>query len=171
MNKYDAAKIFGLSGEITPDMVKSAYHQAVKKYHPDVNPAGEEMTKVIIEAWETLNGFSGNLEHEQTEYGDNLMSALNAVHNIMGLNVEICGSWVWVTGTTRDHKERLKETGYKFSRNKVAWYFRPDNKRSFSRGKYTLNQIRTKYGSQQPVTSGYNHLEERTSVRTKGGSA
>ncbi len=40
MNIYDAAKILSLSGSLTPELVKAAYRQACKKYHPDINPAG-----------------------------------------------------------------------------------------------------------------------------------
>ena len=46
---YDAAKLLGLSGKITSEQVKEAYHKACKKYHPDVNPAGEEMMKTKME--------------------------------------------------------------------------------------------------------------------------
>jgi len=52
MNIYDAAKILGLSGSLKPQETKTAYRAAYKKYHPDINPAGEDMMKVINEAYD-----------------------------------------------------------------------------------------------------------------------
>ena len=45
MNIYDAAKILDLKGNISPMDTKKAFLAACKKYHPDVNPAGESMMK------------------------------------------------------------------------------------------------------------------------------
>lgn len=105
MNIYDAAKILGLSGRIDPATTKKAYREACKKYHPDVNPAGDEMMKVVIEAYQALKEHDGDLKEQQTDYGDALNEALNAVLGLHGLIVEICGAWVWITGETKAHKE------------------------------------------------------------------
>lgn len=150
MNIYDAAKILGLSGDVTPQEAKTAYRASCKKYHPDVNPVGEEMMKVINEAYEALKDYSGAIKSEQTDYGDLLNDALNAVFGLSGLVIEICGSWVWLTGDTRAHKDALKEAGFKWAAKKKAWYFRPEQFRSRSKGSTSLEDIRTKYGSQQP---------------------
>ena len=155
MNIYDAAKILGLSGCTDPATTKKAYREACKKYHPDVNPAGHEMMKVVIEAYQALKEHDGDLKEQQTDYGDTLNEALNAVLGLHGLIVEICGAWVWITGETKAHKETLKETGYKWASKKKAWYFRPEEFRSRSRGKSTLNDIREKYGSAKPQRTTY----------------
>ena len=47
MQHSDAVNILGLSGDITSEIVKQSYRLAAKKYHPDVNPAGAEMMKII----------------------------------------------------------------------------------------------------------------------------
>jgi len=76
MNIYDAAKILGLSGEITPEQSKAAYRDACKKYHPDVNPAGENMMKIVNQAYDALKKYSGQIkEDQQTDYGDLLNDA------------------------------------------------------------------------------------------------
>jgi len=54
MNIYDAAKILGLSGDITPEQIKAAYREACKTYHPDINPVGEEMMKLVNAAYEAF---------------------------------------------------------------------------------------------------------------------
>jgi hypothetical protein len=44
----------------------------------------------------------------------------------------------------------LKEAGFRFASKKKRWYFRPENWRSSSRGQYTMEDIRYKYGSERP---------------------
>lgn len=155
MNIYDAAKILGLAGATNPQTTKQAYRTACKKYHPDINPAGEDMMKIINEAFETLKEFSGEFKSEQADYGDNLNEALNAILPLHGLFIEICGAWLWITGDTKTHKDALKEAGFKWASKKKAWYFRPEEFRSRSRGKASLDEIRTKYGSTQPQRKNY----------------
>jgi len=150
MNIYDAAKILGLTGNLNPEDTKAAYHAACKKYHPDINPVGEEMMKIINEAYDALKEYAGVMKSEQTDYGDMLNDALNAISGLPALVIEICGSWVWVTGETRGAKDTLKEAGFKWAAKKKAWYFRPEEFSSRSKGTKSLEEIRAKYGSHRP---------------------
>lgn len=155
MNIYDAAKILSLSGDVTPEIVKKAYVEACKKYHPDINPAGAEMMKVVNAAYEVLKGHSGTIKDEQSDYGELFNDALNAILPLDGLTIEICGVWIWVTGDTRKHKDALKSAGYKWASKKKAWHFRPDQFRGRSHGNTSLDDIRTKYGSKRPAEQGF----------------
>ena len=150
MNIYDAAKILGLTGTLNPQDTKTAYHAACKKYHPDINPVGEEMMKIINDAYDALKEYAGEMKSEQTDYGDMLNDALNAISGLPALVIEICGSWVWITGETREYKDMLKEAGFKWAAKKKAWYFRPEEFSSRSKGTKSLEEIRAKYGSQRP---------------------
>lgn len=150
MNIYDAAKILGLTGSLNPEDTKAAYRAACKKYHPDINPVGEEMMKIINQAFDALKDYTGEMKSEQTDYGDLLNDALNAISGLPALVIEICGSWVWVTGETRGAKDTLKEAGFKWAAKKKAWYFRPEEFSSRSQGTKSLEEIRAKYGSQRP---------------------
>ena len=158
MTPYDAAKILGLSGNITPEIAKDAYRTACKKYHPDINPAGEEIMKFINMSYSVLQDFSGDVKEQETEYGEQLNNALNAVLNLSGLLIEICGAWVWVSGDTKAHKEALKEAGYKWANKKKSWYFRPAQYRSRARGQSSMEEIRVKYGTTRPQKSPRNRL-------------
>ena len=151
MNQYDALKVLGLSGQVTHEDIKKAYKQACSKYHPDKNPAGLEIMKMVNVAYDALKSFDGqaSITQDAAQYGDEMANALN---KISGLNliIEICGAWVWVTGQTKLHKELLKASGFKWASKKACWYFRPaDAKRSRSLGNYTMHEIRAKYGSVQ----------------------
>ncbi len=159
MTPYDAAKVLGLSGEITPELAKKAHREACKKYHPDINPAGEEMMKLVNEAYEALKDYQGDVKEQQTEYGEALNDALNAVFNVPGLIIEVCGAWVWVTGDTKPHRERLKDAGYKWASKKKSWYFRPANYQSRGRGNSSMDEIRAKYGSTRPGGFGNSRIQ------------
>ena len=154
MKITDAAQILGLSGEITPEDVKRAYRQAAMTYHPDRNPAGAEMMKVINAAYDVLRDYTGEIDPETetdgTSYPEVLNEALNAIIALDGLEIEVCGAWVWVDGATYSHRAALKEAGFRFASKKKRWYFRPENWRSSSRGQYTMDDIRQKYGSARP---------------------
>ena len=155
MKTTDAAQILGLSGTITPEDVKSAFRRAAKTYHPDVNPAGAEMMKIVNEAYETLKDHAGDIgetagSSETASYPEALNEALNAIIGLGGLEIEICGAWVWVAGDTYSHRATLKEAGFRFASKKKRWYFRPVDWASTSRGSYSMDDIRNTYGSTRP---------------------
>jgi hypothetical protein len=151
MKQSDAFNILGIPGgqNVTPDDIKRAFRRAAQKYHPDRNPAGLEMMKMINAAYDVVRDFSGEVaESKQTDYGDVLNDALNTIISL-GLNIEVCGAWVWVTGDTKPHKDILKTSGFSWAPKKLAWYYRPADFKSLSRRTYSLDEIRTKYGSEK----------------------
>ena len=52
-----------------------------------------------------------------------------------------------VTGNTFEHRDKLKELGYRYSHNKKCWYWRPYTERSRASKPTTMDYIREKYGS------------------------
>ena len=148
VNKKDAFKILGLSGEINPDIIKQAYRRASMKYHPDRNPSGKEMMQLVNMAYQAIKNFVGDAEISinASQYGETLSQALNEIIGL-GLNIEICGAWAWVSGNTKPHKETLKKTGFKWAAKKCRWFYRPADYKSCSRGHWSMAKIRGVYGS------------------------
>jgi hypothetical protein len=64
-----------------------------------------------------------------------------------GLHLEICGTWLWVTGKTYQVKDTLKELGFRYSSNKLSWYYRKEDDRSPNQEPIPLDLIREKYGT------------------------
>ena len=159
---HGAAKVLGISGEITAEIVEKAYRRAAMKYHPDRNPAGLVMMKAVNAARLALADFRGNLDHpeEAAQYGGDLNDAISHLLHSVGLDLEICGAWLWVTGETRAHKDTIKafETDssnkFRWHSKKLAWYFAPNDfkGRRRSRGNVNMEDIRDRYGSAHVAT-------------------
>jgi curved DNA-binding protein CbpA len=155
MQIRDALSILNLHQQpITLDDIKKSYRRAAAKYHPDHNPAGLEMMQLINAAYDTLKqAYADNkLNHEDhhtgdiPDYGEAFNIALNAIRGL-GLDIEICGAWIWVSGDTRPHKEALKSAHFLWSPHKQSWYFRPEQYRSRNRQSWKMEKIRSVYGS------------------------
>lgn len=167
MNNNDALKILGLKADASQEEIKNAYRHACLKYHPDRNPAGLEVMKLVNVAYETLatQGYDGKGTETTTEtnpsddYGEVLNTAINAVLFLDGIIIEICGLWIWLSGNTYPHREVLKQAGYRWSRPKTAWYFRPEEARGRNHGKpWEFDKIKEVYGSQTPTKQKHQSL-------------
>lgn len=159
MNKAQAANILGLTGIVTANQVTKAYRKQAAKYHPDRNPAGQETMKMINAAYEVLKGLEGELDLDSDQQGndnylDSVNEALNAVVGLEGLNVEVCGTWVWLSGNTKAHKEVIKSAGFRWASKRKMWYFRDESQKRCRYGaNMSMDDIRAKYGSHQPTAN------------------
>ncbi len=153
MNKYDALKILGVTEtNITEEIVKLAYRKASLKFHPDRNPAGHEMMKLVNEAKDCLKGETFPFDYKSEEgydYGQEINEALKKIIHLNDLKIEVCGAWVWVSGNTKIHWTTLKDAGFKFSPPKKMVYFRPHYamSRRYKKDGLSMDEIRGKYGA------------------------
>ena len=102
MKIQDAAKTLGLSGAITPKIVKAARNKMAAQYHPDVaGKAGETMMKLINLAFEALKDFEGeiNVAEDQSDYAAEVMERVEAIIHIPEIRVLLVGAWIWIHGT------------------------------------------------------------------------
>jgi hypothetical protein len=140
-------------GLSVPEM-RTLYRKLAHKYHPDKGGDTKKMQELNDTYWQALkNAEKANLDPDQEfdwKHEKDLMDKIQKVVNLEGLEVEVLGLWVWVTGNTYPHKDTLKASGFFYSKAKQAWYFRKkeDTKR-FYRGDSTLDEIRTKYKAQK----------------------
>ncbi|MCJ8334941.1 MAG: hypothetical protein MJH10_11920 [Epibacterium sp.] len=144
----------------TLDEAKKLYYELAKELHPDRggNTAAFQDLSNQFEKFDPseLKFSSEKEEWNAKEYAH----IVEALMKIPGITIEICGSWIWLTGDTRPVKDQIKgiETGasYKrgFSKSKVAWYFSPRGYRKRSKRELDLDQIREHYGSQKMNSSG-----------------
>ncbi|GAB6264316.1 J domain-containing protein [Photobacterium sp. R1] len=156
MNVTEAMNVLNLSGTVTQAEIKKAYKIASIKYHPDRNLAGAEMMVVINAAYDHLKSLGDTVtmasDAHAYDYGNEFHQILNELIKLDGLNIEVCGNWIWVTGETKRHKDKLGRNsgiGLFYSGKKKAWYYRPEEYRSRNRLSMDMTEIRDKHGSQK----------------------
>ena len=115
------------------------------------------MMKLVNGAWSALSDYVAveSCNDECIDLGDELNAALNAIISL-GLTIEICGSWIWVSGDTFPHRAVLKEAGYRWAPTKKMWSF--GERKSYSRGGYDMDTIRAKHGSVSVKSKSYARL-------------
>lgn len=144
MNHKDAASVLGINGEVNAEILSAAYKRAAMKFHPD-RGGSLEMMQAVNAAREVLKNYVGTVECEEG-YDEALNDAINAVINLDGIEIEVCGAWIWVSGNTRPHKDAIKGADYFWASKKMMWYYRPTEWKG-GRGTQSMDQIRETHGS------------------------
>lgn len=139
----------------TLDELKAEYRRLAMKHHPDRGGDLETMKQInaehdaLFEILKKQHNDTHDEAHQTTETAEEFRDILNKLLKLDGLTVELCGSWLWISGETYTHKAELKAAGCRWSNNKKAWYWRhEESARPWHRGKATMAEIRMKYGSQ-----------------------
>lgn len=128
--------------------LKKDYRNLMLKFHPDINPNGEEATKAINNEYEMLFPQIKVVSNAQTEEvaTDFIDLLKNIIH--LDITIEIIGTWIWISGNTFQHKEILKENGFKWASKKKQWYMNPKNEQKKTRKQFTTEQLKEFYGSE-----------------------
>ena len=143
----------------TLEELKAMYKKLAMKNHPDLGGSTETMQEINTE-YETLfarlKNVHRNASGEQyTAANDNGETAADFVEiidkliKLPGIIVELCGSWLWVTGETRAVKEELKEIGFRWSSSKKAWYYHEGSYMKRGGKTCSMEEIRDMYGSRK----------------------
>ncbi len=139
--------------------LKNEYKLLAKRHHPDLGGDVETMKLVNTEYAEALKNVlkNGEFIFSETEIDDiikndeELRNKLNSILSVIGtsitIDVELCGTWLWISGDTKPIKEDLKRNGLSWARKKEAWYFHTGTFRRRSKGSYSLDDIRLRHGS------------------------
>ena len=139
--------------------IKSEYRTLAKLHHPDRGGDTVTMQKINAEyhaALERLNGQTsiGTDSKEHTYYYNREVEqeVIDKIFELLALalpntEIELIGTWIWISGDTRPVKDSLKEAGCRWHCKRQLWYWR----RFTYRRKYSnmsMNQLRRSYGCQ-----------------------
>lgn len=128
---------------------KKVYKQLAKKLHPDTGGSNE--------AFKMLNNIYNHiLEHglyfsSSVKFDLELEKVISQVLHYENITIEVIGKWIWISGDTREIKEHLKQLNFRWAKNKKMWYY-GELKKTSSRGKKNIEEIRATYGSQTVAT-------------------
>ena len=141
----------------TAEELKKEYRHIAKRLHPDLGGEKEAFQAMQLEfenAWEKLKNVHVNrkgdfYEKATEETASEFIDIIEELLKLRGVETEICGNWIWCSGETKPHKEKLKEMGFKFSHKKSAWYWHRDGYKRWHDREYSMDEIRSMYGSQK----------------------
>lgn len=111
---------------------------------------GSEMKKMEQLIDETSNDQpTEEASNDQPTNESGLEQVISEIEKIEddGINKEVVGSWIWVSGDTWKHKETLKKLGFKWASKKKMWYYTEQTRKRYGRKEYQMDEIKQKYGS------------------------
>lgn len=146
--------------------LRKAYRDAARKAHPDMggsDAAMQEVNAAYEQALKRIERFGERFadqaqeEKESAEWAHKttvedmaeFADILQKLFSLDGLEIELCGSWLWISGNTRQFKDILKEWGCKWSKNKSAWYWYSGEYHRKTKKHFTMDEIRDMHGSEK----------------------
>lgn len=154
----------------TMEIVKKQYRKLAMKYHPD-RGGSEEIFKEINNEYEEALNIAKNNELRKTKSkkeedfiknqyknSSNFRGIMDKLIQLVNINIEICGTWLYITGNTYPVKDYLKnEFGAFWSKSKKCWIISPEGKNFHKSKGYkgkNMSSIRTVYGSEKIKSEG-----------------
>lgn len=153
MTRVEAISILG-NPNPGKDSVVKAYRLKAKEYHPDLG-GDLELMKVVNIAFEVLEAINfqwpiqdGEQARNTTPLTETLTSLWNEIKHYRGIQGEVIGTWLWVSGDTYPIREYLKALGFRFSHFKRAWYYHEGAYWKRSKNNFDMNDLRAMWGSE-----------------------
>ena len=124
---------------------KKIYKTLAKKLHPDMVGGDTESFKRLNSVYTDL------IEHKIYFSNDikidvELEKIISLILHFENITIELVGSWIWVSGDTKEIKDKLKELGFRWASKKKMWYFGEMKGKNMGKTK-SMNDIKNKYGS------------------------
>lgn len=141
------------------ECAKLLFKKLALQHHPDRGGDTETMQRINADyaymCAKLIRAKGLNTEDAQNEFNlsEKYQSVVNAIIGLNDINIELVGLWIWVTGNTYQHREKLKESGLFYASKKIAWYYRPEEFKCSNRLSMSLDEIKSKYGSKSIKTN------------------
>ena len=139
----------------TLEEVKNTFHELAKRLHPDAGGDPEEFKKMYAEykeAFERLKTVHKNHEgqtytKDTEETPEQFADLIRTLTKMNGCLVELIGSWIWISGNTKEYKDQLKELHFKFSAKKAAWYYHEGEYHKKNGKVFNMDDLRNMWGT------------------------
>lgn len=145
------------------ESVKKTYRRLCKEYHPDLHGGKfeDEMKQINAEYEIAFNCFKNVHETaedstktytsstDSTETAEEFMEIINALIHCEGVEIDLVGRWIWLTGNTYQYRDVIKGMGFRYASKKKAWYWHTAEDACKSRKGLSLDQIKDKYGCER----------------------
>jgi curved DNA-binding protein CbpA len=140
--------------------LKKAYKKLAIKLHPDMNRDRDttkefqemqnEYEKLFEEVKNIRTAADGKTYTKETkETPEEYKEIIDKIIFYEKVDIEIIGSWIWLSGNTYPYKEEIKKLNFNYSKNKKAWYKSEpkdeETENKYYRGRFTMDQLREKF--------------------------
>lgn len=144
----------------TIEELKKEYKRVCFELHPDRNKDRDttaefqemqnEYEKKFNEVKNTFKNAKGETyTKENDETPEEFKDIIEKVIYMQGVDIDIIGSWLWLSGNTKSYKDQIKELKFRWSPNKSAWYFHEGGYRKKSKNNYNLDELKEMFGNQK----------------------
>lgn len=143
--------------------LRAAYKRLLIKYHPDnntqdttgimqeINAEYDKLFEQIKYAYESSESYTKQTDRQKQAYDwekdKQLRAIIVALSKFAGLEIELCGTWVYVRGETYPYRKELKALGLRFNPHKECWIIHFDDYYKYHKKSVSMSHIRDKYGS------------------------
>ncbi|MCH5170706.1 MAG: molecular chaperone DnaJ [Oscillospiraceae bacterium] len=140
----------------TLEELKKEYRKWAMKLHPDMGGSTEDM-QILNGEYEALfarvKDIHTNKEGQEyrkatDEAPQDFIKIINELLKLGGIHIEVIGCFLWVSGDTKPHKDKLKALGLKWHNKKSCWFLSPEGYRRQGNQEYSMDYIRDLYGVQ-----------------------
>lgn len=143
----------------TLDELRKEYRRLAMIYHPDkggstilmqeLNDRYERLSKKLINS---NPEFSEAKKEWEQQVSEDIRDMLDHIIFLKGVDIEVIGSWIWITGNTFQVRVTLKNAGFNFSHQKCAWYWHKGEYRKKNGTLKSLEEVRQFWGSRKVST-------------------
>jgi hypothetical protein len=147
----------------TLEELKKEYKKLALLHHPDRGGETETMQAINNEYDELFpllknkhNSDNKNKNNQTSENIEDYKNIIDVLIKYADITIEICGTWLYITGNTYNIKEQIKALGFYWGNAKKCWYLKPEGYISYKHKSWSMDAIREAYGSikiesQKPV--------------------
>ncbi|RXJ75055.1 hypothetical protein CRU86_09385, partial [Aliarcobacter skirrowii] len=111
-----------------------------------------DMPNGDTESFKLLNAVYNDLIENKIYFSNSykidveLEKIISLILHFENIKIELVGSWVWVSGETKEIKDKLKEIGFKWASKKKMWYY--GEMKAKNPNPKSMEEIKSKYGSE-----------------------
>lgn len=143
--------------------LRAAYKRLLIKYHPDnnkndttgmmqeINAEYDLLFQQLKDTYEHSDNYKKQTDRQKQAYDwekdKQLRAIIVALSKFAGLEIELCGTWVYVRGATYPYRKELKVLGMNYNRQKKCWIIHFDDYYKYHKKSVSMSHIRDKYGS------------------------
>lgn len=142
----------------TLEELKKEYRKLCFELHPDRNHDRDttqefqqmqnEYEKKFDEVKNVFRNSKGETyTKENNEVPEEFEEIINSIIYMDGVEIDIIGSWLWLSGNTKVYKDQIKELNFKWASNKCAWYYHTGTYKKRSKKKFNLDELKEMFES------------------------